>query len=148
MFTFKHDSDSLADAVGISKENLQATARDVLRKLRIKYINLEAYQPFTEQEKLVLCIMFLQDCEYTAETYLRSIIGKDAYNDMRTTQSRMIEVMYSLYPQASELIEVCVVGDAVETANGVQSGGNADLKQLLKKFLEDWLFFSGGTARW
>ena len=137
MFTFKHDSDSLTDAVGISKEDMQATAQDVLRKLQLKYVDLEAYRPFTEQEKLVLCIMFLQDCEYTAETYLRSIIGKEVYETMRNTQSRMIEAMYKLYPQSSELIEICVVGDAVATANGVQSGGKADLKQILKKLLED-----------
>lgn len=136
MFTFRHDSEVLSDALGISKEDMQATAQDVLRKLQIKYIDLEAYQPFTEQEKLMLCVMFLQDCEYTAETYLRSTIGKEVYETMRRTQSRMIEAMYKLYPQASELIEVCVVGDAVQTANGVQSGGEADLKQILKKLLE------------
>ena len=136
MFTFKHDSESLSDALGISKEDMQATAQDILRKLQLKYIDLEAYQPFTEQEKLMLCVMFLQDCEYTAATYLRSTIGKDAYNDMHTTQSRMVEAMYNLYSQSSELIEVCVVGDAVETANGVQSGGKTDLKQILKKLLE------------
>ena len=137
MFEFNHDADCLTDAISISKDDIQATAQNVLRKLQLKYIDLDAYQPFTEQEKLMLCVMFLQDCEYTAETYLRSIIGKDAYNDMRNTQSRMIEAMYSLYSQASELIEVCVVGDAIETANDLRSGDNASLKQMLKKLLED-----------
>lgn len=137
MFTFKHDSENLTDAIGITKDAMQNLAEDILRKLQLKYIDLDAYQPFTEQEKLMLCVMFLQECEYIAETYLRSIIGKDAYNDIRTTQSRMIEVMYSLYPQSSELIEICVVGDAVETANDIRSDCKADFKQLLKKFLED-----------
>ena len=137
MFTFKHDAENISDAVGITKDAMQATAQEVLRKLHLKYIDLEAYQPFTEQEKLMLCVMFLQDCEYIAETYLRSIIGKEVYETMCRTQSRMIEAMYKLYPQSSELIEICVVGDAVETANGVQSGRKADLKQILKKLLED-----------
>ena len=137
MFTFKHDSENLSDAIGITKDAMQNLAEDVLRKLQLKYINLEAYQPFTEQEKLMLCVMFLQDCEYTAETYLRSIIGKEVYETMCNTQSRMIEVMYSLYPQASELIEVCVAGYAVQTANELQLGDKTSLKQLLKKFLED-----------
>lgn len=137
MFTFKHDSKSLPDAIGISKDAMQDLTKDVLRKLQLKYIDLEAYQPFTEQEKLMLCVMFLQDCEYIAETYLRSIIGKEAYETMRRTQSRMVEAMYKLYPQSSELIEVCVAGDAVQTANGIQSGDKADLKQLLKRLLED-----------
>lgn len=136
MFTFKHDSDSLSDAIGITKDSMQDLAKDVLRKLQLKYIDLEAYQPFTEQEKLMLCVMFLQDCEYTAETYLRSIIGKEVYETMRRTQSRMIEAMYKLYPQSSELIEVCVAGDAVEIANRVQSGDKDDLKQILKKLLK------------
>ena len=137
MFTFKHDSENLSDAIGLTKDAIQATAQEVLHKLQLKYLYLEAYRPFTEQEELILCVMFLQDCEYIAETYLRSIIGKEVYETMCTTQSRMIEAMYKLYPQSSELIEICVVGDAVETANGVQSGMKADLKQILKKLLED-----------
>lgn len=136
MFTFKHDSDSLSDAIGITKDAMQNLAKDVLHKLQLKYIDLDPHQPFTEQEKLMLCVMFLQDCKYTAETYLRSIIGKDAYNDMCNTHSRMVEAMYNLYSQSSELIEVCVAGDALATANGVQSGGEADLRQILKKLLE------------
>ena len=122
MFTFKHDSENLSDAIGLTKDAMQATAQEVLRKLQLKYIDLEAYQPFTEQEKLMLCVMFVQNCEYTAETYLRSVIGKEVYETTRRTQSRMIEAMYKLYPQSSELIEICVVGNAVETANVVQSG--------------------------
>ena len=137
MFTFKHNSENLADAIGISENVMQAIAQDVLHKLQLKYIDLDPYRPFTEQEKLILCAMFLQDCEYTAETYLRSIIGKDAYNGMCNTQSRMVEAMYNLYPQSSEIIEICVAGDAVGTANKVQSGDKARLKQILKKLLED-----------
>ena len=137
MFTFKHDSENLADAIGLTKDAMQNLAKNILHKLQRKYIDLDPYQPFTEQEKLMLCVMFLQDCEYIAETYLRSIIGKDAYNDMRNTQSRMIEAMYKLYPQASELIEICVVGNAVEITNIAQSVGKADLKQIFKKLFED-----------